>query len=256
MIKFQENTESQSPKMKAVILAAGVGSRIKPLTDNCPKSLLKVAGKPILERMINHILECGIQEIVFVLGYLDTQIKGFVKAKYPDLKAHFIINEKYEQTNTGYSLMLTEIAMKGDGFIKFDADVVFDISVLRRLIASPFETCLCIDRDIQLDAEEVKVVSGDNNRVLKASKNVDPAEAIGESIGIEKISSKTANLLFNELRSMMSKKANQQEYYEAAYEKLISRDVPFHYIDITGLKWTEIDTLSDFDTANRMFATT
>lgn len=256
MIKFKENTESKVPKMKAVILAAGVGSRIKPLTDNCPKSLLKVAEEHILERMINHILKCEIQEIVFVLGYLDHQIEGFVKEKYPDLNVHFILNKKYEETNTGYSLMLTETALNGEGFIKFDADVVFDIGVLRRLIASPFETCLCIDRDIQLDAEEVKVVSGDNNRVLKASKNVDPAEAIGESIGIEKISSKTANLLFNELRSMMSKKANQQEYYEAAYEKLISRDVPFHYIDITGLKWTEIDTLSDFDTANRMFATT
>ncbi|MDP3441250.1 MAG: NTP transferase domain-containing protein, partial [Ignavibacteria bacterium] len=71
--------------MKAVILAAGVGSRIKPLTDNCPKSLLKVGGQTILERMISHIQDCEINEIIFVLGYLDKQIKNFVKKKFPNL---------------------------------------------------------------------------------------------------------------------------------------------------------------------------
>ena len=62
-------------KRKAVILAAGVGSRIRPMTDNCPKSLLKVNGRTILEMMISHIQACGINEVVFVLGYLQEQIK-------------------------------------------------------------------------------------------------------------------------------------------------------------------------------------
>ena len=69
-----------------------MGSRIRPLTDNCPKSLLKVDGKTILEMMISHLQDCGINEVVFVLGYLQEQIKDFVKAKFPDLKVHFITN--------------------------------------------------------------------------------------------------------------------------------------------------------------------
>lgn len=254
MIRFQNKVATKKPVLKAVILAAGVGSRIKPLTDNCPKSLLLVNGTPILGRMISHILACGIEEIIFVLGYLNTQIEGFVKTEFPTLNARFIINEKYAETNTGYSLMLTEKTLKGTGFVKFDADVVFDINVLQRLISSSFATCLCIDRDIQLDAEEVKVVSGENNRVLQASKTVDPDRATGESIGIEKIGPETAALLFKELRSMMRKKTNHKEYYEAAYESLISKGVPFHYLDITGSKWTEIDTQDDFEAANSIFA--
>ncbi|MFT5511353.1 MAG: choline kinase, partial [Hyphomicrobiaceae bacterium] len=113
---------------------------------------------------------------------------------------------------------------------------------------------LCIDRDIQLDAEEVKVLEGENNRVLQASKTVDPSEAVGESIGVEKINSDTARLLFEELGLMMRETTNYQTYYEAAYERLISNDVPFHTVDITGLNWTEIDTHEDFRTANEMFA--
>ncbi|MFT7577954.1 MAG: choline kinase [Alphaproteobacteria bacterium] len=242
------------PSLKAIILAAGVGSRIKPLTDSCPKSLLTVAGMSILERMIGNIQACGINEIILVLGYLNQQIEELVTKKFPDIEATFIFNEKFEETNTGYSLMLTEAAVNGTGFVKFDADVVFEIEILRKLIASPLENCLCIDRDIQLDAEEVKVLEGENNRVLQASKTVDPSEAVGESIGVEKINSDTARLLFEELGLMMRETTNYQTYYEAAYERLISNDVPFHTVDITGLNWTEIDTHEDFRTANEMFA--
>ena len=242
------------PALKAIILAAGVGSRISPLTDDRPKSLLTVAGEPILERMISNIQACGITEVIFVLGYLNWQIEEFVKTKFPDLDAHFIVNERFGKTNTGYSLMLTEPAVGGTSFVKFDADVVFDVEILRMLIASPFENCLCIDRDIRLDAEEVKVLVGENNRVLQASKTVDPTQAIGESIGIEKIDSGTANSLFKELQLMMRNSVNHQAYYEAAYERLISNETPFHTVDITGLDWTEIDTHEDFHAANQMFA--
>jgi len=241
-------------KIKAIILAAGVGSRIRPLTDNCPKSLLKINGKTILEMMLSHIQACGINEVVFVLGYLQNQIKDYVKTQFPDLIVQFITNEKYEVTNTGYSLMLTKDFIQDSTFIKFDADVVFDINILTSLIASEYDNCLCIDKNINLDAEEIKVIIKDDNRVVKASKTVNPVDAIGESIGIEKISGETACTLFNELELMMKDEQYHQEYYEAAYERLIEKDVPFHALDISGLKWTEIDTQEDFMLAENIFS--
>ena len=241
-------------KIKAVILAAGVGSRIRPLTDNCPKSLLKINGKTILEMMISHIQTCGISEVVFVLGYLQDQIKNYVKTQFPDLVVHFITNEKYEVTNTGYSLMLTKNFVLDSTFIKFDADVVFDINILKSLIASEYDNCLCIDKNINLDAEEIKVIIRDKNRVVKASKTVKPLDAIGESIGIEKISSEAAQALFSELELMMKDEQYYQEYNEAVYERLIEKDVPFHALDISGLKWTEIDTQEDFMMAENIFS--
>ncbi|MDA8605303.1 phosphocholine cytidylyltransferase family protein, partial [Gammaproteobacteria bacterium] len=215
---------------------------MRPLTDNCPKSLLKINGKTILEMMLSHIKTCGINEVIFVLGYLQDQIKDYVKTQFPDLIVQFITNEKYEVTNTGYSLMLTKDFVKNSTFIKFDADVVFDINILKTLIASEYDNCLCIDKNINLDAEEIKVIIKDDNRVVKASKTVNPLDAIGESIGIEKISGETAHTLFNDLELMMKDEQYHQEYYEAAYERLIEKDVPFYALDISGLRWTEIDT--------------
>ena len=239
-------------KIKAVILAAGVGSRIRPLTDNCPKSLLMINGKTILEMMISHIQKCGISEIVFVLGYLQDQIKDYVKTQFPDLVAHYITNKKYKETNTGYSLLLTKDLVQNSTFIKFDADVVFDISILKNLIDSEHDNCLCIDKNIHLDAEEIKVIIREENRVVKASRTVNPEDAIGESIGIEKISPEAAHALFSELEIMMKDEQHHQEYYEAAYERIIEKDVPFHALDISGLKWTEIDTKEDFLTAESL----
>lgn len=240
--------------MKAIILAAGVGSRIRPMTDNCPKSLLKVDGKTILEMMLSHLHDCSINEVVFVLGYLEEQIKGFVKANFPDLKSHFITNARYAETNTGFSLMLTKDLIEESTFIKFDADVVFDKNILKKLIECEYANCLCIDKNINLDAEEIKVIVKEDNQVLKASKTVNPKDAVGESIGIEKISSETAKLLFAELEIMMEDEQNHQEYYEGAYERLIAKGVPFHALDISGLKWTEIDTKEDFAAAERIFS--
>ena len=174
--------------MKAIILAAGVGSRIKPLTDNCPKILLKVGNKTILERMVSHIQDCGLNEIIFVVGYLKEQIKDYVKAKFPDLNVSFVTNDRYAETNTGYSLMLAKDLIQDSGFIKFDADIVFDREILKKLIECEHESCLCIDKDINLDAEEIKVIMDNKNRILKANKAVNPKDAVGESIGIEKIS--------------------------------------------------------------------
>ncbi len=159
--------------MKAIILAAGVGSRIRPLTDNCPKSLLKIGGKTILEMMLSHLQDCGIHDVVFVLGYLQDKIKKYVTEHFPNLKVHFITNEQYKETNTGFSLMLALEAIQGSDFIKFDADVVFDKKILKNLIETPFNNCLCIDKNINLDAEEIKVIIDENNLVVKANKSVD-----------------------------------------------------------------------------------
>ena len=239
--------------MKAVILAAGIGSRIKPLTNNCPKSLLKIGDCTILEMMLSNIQACGIDEVVFVLGYLQEQIKEHVKNKFPDLNAHFIINNKYAETNTAFSLMLVKDFIKDSSFIKFDADVVFDKRILEDLIACEHTNCLCIDKNINLNAEEIKVIIDVQNKVLKASKTVNPKDAAGESIGIEKIDAPTARLLFAELEIMMSDKQNYQEYYEGAYERLIKKNIPFYALDITGSQWVEIDTKEDFSTAEKMF---
>lgn len=239
--------------IKAVILSAGVGSRIRPLTDDRPKTLLTIGGIPILERMLTNIRASGIDEIVIVVGYLHEQIQTFVRNKFPELDIRFVINNRYRETNTGYSLMIAEELIAGFPFVKFDGDVVFELEVLQRLLDSDKANCLSIDRNIALDSEEVKVILTGDSRILRVSKTIAPASAIGESIGIEKIDAETGNLLFAELRTMMRSDNNLRQYYEGAYERLIANDIDFHAVDITALNWTEIDTRQDYDTAERIF---
>jgi len=246
-------TQQPASSPKAIILAAGVGSRIRPLTDDCPKTLLTVGGVTILERMLTNIQTCGIDEVVVVLGYLHERVELFVRDTFPDLNVQFVINTRYDATNTGYSLMLAADLVGGSTFVKFDGDVVFDEEILRRLLSGVDENRLCIDRNMQLESEEVKVVLSGETRILRVSKAVPPRDAIGESIGVERITADTADLLFAELRAMMQDVDNLQEYYEGAYERLIAKGVAFHAVDITGLEWTEIDTRQDFDVAEKIF---
>ena len=241
------------PEFKAVILAAGLGSRIRPLTDGCPKTLLTVGDMTILGRMLTTLRSRGIEDVVIVVGYLGQKIDAFVSEHFGDMNIELVTNSRYDETNTGYSLMLAEAFIGGAAFVKFDGDVVFDEEILKRLLAGVDGNYLCIDRNIQLDAEEVKVSLADGSRVALVSKSLAPAEAIGESIGIELINASTSHILFAELRAMMDDPANLQDYYEAAYERLIADGFPFHAVDITGLAWTEIDTRQDYDLANQLF---
>lgn len=244
--------ENNRPPM-AVILAAGIGSRLSPLTDKSAKCLLSVGGSFILERMIRNCLSCGVSQFVLVLGHRADEIRQFVDKTFRGIRVTYVINDRYRDTNTGYSLMLASSVVGTAEFIKFDADVVFDTKILRELVDSHLPNVLCIDRNIALADEEVKVITDDQMRVCEIGKTVDPGRALGESIGIEKISAVTGPLLFAELKVMMESAAHAQEYYEAAYARLVDKGIPFHALDITGMKWTEIDTVEDFAAANVMF---
>jgi len=239
--------------MKAVILAAGIGSRIRPLTDDIHKSLLKIADSTILYRMLTNIRDAGITDVIIVTGYLATMVKTFVTENFPSLRFTFVPNDKYLETNTGYSLMLTKDAVGDSDFIKFDADVVFEQAVLEKLLKYEGATALCIDTNIHLEAEEVKVTLDENGKVVKVGKTLNPHTAQGESIGIEKIGRDAGKLLFAELERLMADVRNYGEYYDDSYTTLVNEGIPFYAVDITGLKWVEVDTHEDYKNAVEIF---
>jgi choline kinase len=240
--------------MKAIILAAGFGSRLRPLTDNSHKSLLLVAGMPIMERMLRSIDEVGIKDVAIVTGYRNQDIENFVPTlQLANLKVTYIHSDKYLVTNTAYSLLLCKDFADGESFVKFDADVAFEVEVLKRLLNHPGDTCLCIDKNIHLDKEEVKVIADENDMVISVGKKLDSSKATGESIGIEKIGAEAGKLLFAELENLMQDEKNFQEYYDDSYTTLVNKGVKFYASDITGLKWVEIDTHDDFARAQEIF---
>ncbi len=246
--------DNNRPPM-AVILAAGIGSRLSPMTDKTAKTLLPVGGSVILERMIRNCLSCGMSQFVLVLGHRAEEIKQFVDKTFRGIRVTYVINDRYHDTDTGYSLMLASRAVGTAEFVKLDADVVFDTKILRALVDSELPNLLCIDPNFALADEEVKVIADDQMQISEIGKSVDPATALGVSIGIEKIGPVAGPMMFAELKEMMASPVHAQDGYEAAYTRLIAKGVPFHALDITGMNWTEIDTAEDFAAANAMFGT-
>jgi len=238
--------------MKVVILAAGVGSRIRPLTDNKPKSLLPIGNKSILERMLENIEVAGIRDVIIITGYLEEQIRNFTYKNFKNLNFTYKRNDIYSETNTGYSLLLAREFVGAGDFVKFDADVVFEFKILKKLINCP-HSALCIDRNINLEAEEVKVRVDESGKIVEVGKSMDPKLALGESIGIEKINSDAGKVLFAELEDLMKDKANYSRYYDDSYPTIVKAGLPMTAVDITGLKWVEIDTHDDYELALKTF---
>ena len=237
----------------AVILAAGQNEELRPITDGGPKCLLSVGGSFLIERMMRNCLSCGIAQFVLVLGHRAEEIRKFVDKTFRGVRVTYVINPRYRETGAGYSLMLAASAVGTSEFIKFDADVVFDVKILRRLVDHELSDVLCIDSQRVLEEKEVKVATDVQMQVLEVGTGIDPTTAQGEYIGIEKISAKTGPLLFAELTAMMDDKGHLLDSTQAAFSRLVDKDVVFQALDITGLDWTEIQTVEDFERANKMF---
>src|SRR5687768_6496711 len=124
--------------MKAVILAAGMGSRLAPLTDVRPKCLVEVLGRPILFRQLDHLAAAGVasSDVVIVGGYKVEVLRDqLAKAGFGDVTVVF--NEMYEPWNNFWSLYTAEPAVRGHDILQFDGDVILDEKILPRMIAAP-----------------------------------------------------------------------------------------------------------------------
>ncbi len=239
--------------MKAIILAAGIGSRIRPLTNDRPKFLLPIGDRLLGQIVMDNLLEAGIREFIIITGYFADKVEIFLKSTYPSVPFTFIHNPLYDKTNTAYSLSLAEKAVGPHEFIKLDGDVLFDTEIINKLKIASKPSCLCMDTNIHLDKEEVKVRVDSSLRVLEVGKKINPKLATGESIGIEKVDVKAGAKLFSILRNLLKKQSNHQEYYDDSYTTLVQKGFPFYAIDISNLDWVEIDTLADYKTALKLF---
>lgn len=237
--------------MKAVILAAGIASRLRPLTDSTPKCLLQVGGRCLLQRAIDGLLQNGFQEFVIVTGYRQQQIVDFLQAQYPSLKVTFIYNELYESTNNIYSLWLTRPYVDKEDILLLDSDILFDPQIVAELLQYEKADALALNQH-ELGEEEIKVIADAENKVLEISKTCSLSQAIGESIGIEKMSAAYVEALFRELERMITQEGLDNVFYERAFERLIPQGHSFYALDTTCYFSVELDTVNDFEQAQKL----
>lgn len=239
--------------MIAVILAAGMSRRLRPLTDTMPKCLLKIGNKSLLQRSVDALISCGINEFVVVTGYRSRMITDFLKDNYPDKIFHFVDNADYDTTNNIYSLWLAMPYVKGRDFLLLDSDILYDFNLLDKVME---EECsaLCVNRH-ELGEEEMKVVVDGNNVITEISKTCCPQAAMGESVGVEKINADYSLALYDELEIMETQENLVDIFYERAFERLIPKGYSFKVVDTTDIFSTEIDTVEDYDMIRREWGT-
>jgi len=228
-------------KMKIIILAAGKGERLLPLTQNTPKPLLDLGnGKTILETQLDAIGECGLQNVILILGYLAEQVEAKVK-KYKDFQIIAVYNPFFEVSNNLASLWMAKHEMD-DEFIVVNGDDIFHPRVLDGLLKAPREKeiCMVIDRKRKYLREDMKVTTR-RNRVYAVSKKIDLKKANGESIGMIRFLENGAKRMRETLEEMMREGIGLNVFWLEALQRLMDEGFPVYYHTIPAKDWAEID---------------
>jgi len=228
--------------MRAVILAAGLGSRLLPHTESRPKCLLKIGGHTILEYQLAALRACGVRDVVLVLGHHGDKIRSHVS-----VPVTFIENTEYASTGSSYSLWLTRELIK-DGFIYVNSDLIFHPRMLQELLDSPHPDGIVIDRSVCLTGDMQKAEM-DGNRILRMSKSMSAELAAAEVVGPAKFSAEGARVLVDYLDDLVRSGERSRWAYEAFAE--VARLRPFVGIDNPGCFWAEVDTPTDLIEASQ-----
>ena len=236
--------------MIGVILAAGMAKRLRPLTDECPKCLLKVGQRTLLQRTVDAVVNAGINELVVVTGYKNNMIVDFLRTNYPSLAIHFIDNPDYAHNNNIFSLWLTRPYTEGKDFLLLDSDILFDPAIVSTIVGEE-GTVLALNRH-ELGEEEIKVIIDHKGDVREISKVCAINKAIGESVGIEKMTADYSKALFQELQRMIVEEGLIDVFYEKAFERLIPQGFTFRIVDTTRFFSIELDTVEDFENAKKL----
>ena len=243
------NPAHQTPAPVAVLLVAGVGERLRPLTLHTPKALVDVGGDTMLGRSLRLLIEHGVEEVVLATGFAEAAVRAATREL--SVPVRLCPNAEYATTQNGMSLLACEEAVAGRDFYKLDGDVLYRREVLERLDAAGEPLSVAVDRGGDLGAEEMKVQISDDRTIRAFGKQLEPASCAGESIGIERVSGVAVSLLFHGLAQ--ARDAGQTHlYYEDVYSVLIERGLRAGMVDVTDLPWTEVDTMDDLERARQM----
>jgi choline kinase len=226
----------------AVVLVAGQGTRLRPLTDDRPKALVQVGDETILGRAARLLAAAGVRRLIVATGYRADAIRAAL-ARSP-IEVTYCHNPDFAVTQNSVSLERCAAAVGARSFFKLDGDVLFHPAVLSRLAAAGAPLAVAVDGRAELGAEEMKVLADPGGRITAFGKELPPAESAGESIGIERVDAAIAPALFEAL-ARASAAGRVDLYYEAIYGELIAAGIEARRVDVTDLPWTEVDTPED-----------
>ena len=237
---------------RAIILAAGQGRRLLPLTADRPKCLLQVAGRLLLEWQVDHLLAAGIADVTVVTGFRTDAVEALVASRWGGRGVQTLFNPFFEAADNLASCWLASGCMSGD-FLLLNGDTLFEAAVLDRLLRSPpAPITLTIDRKDSYDDDDMKVQL-EGTRVRHVSKTLPHDQVQAESIGMLYFRGDGPELFRMAIESAMRHTTSLRLWYLSTIDALAGRG----YVQpcaITGLRWAEIDFPDDLARADALFA--
>ena len=239
--------------MKAIILSAGQGRRLLPLTESSPKCILPIQGQSLIEWQIDELLRCGIDQVVAVLGYGAEQVERILDERYRcSSQIKTLFNPFYNKADNLMSCWLAREEMRED-FILLNGDTLFDSAVLECLLTSPRHP-ITLARDFKpmYDVDDMKVKL-QGNRLLRIGKHLDTQPIDGESIGMLLFRGEGPSLFRTRIEQAARKPEALQQWYLSVIDQLADSGYVWTQ-SIHGMEWIEIDYPVDLDRANKLVA--
>ncbi len=234
----------------AVLLAAGTGSRLRPLTDDAPKCLTVVGGKPILQRLLETFRDNGINKIIVATGYLEHRIREYLEISAQDMTIEYVFNIDYQTTNNIYSLWLVRQQVH-EPFILIESDLVFDSPMLSELtqpdrIAVSHILPWMNGTTVSLDKDD---------KVTEFHMSANPeVEHHYKTVNICSFSLESWYRILDKMDHYISTK-QLNSYYEAVFADLVAHDkLSFQAVIFETKRWYEIDTLEDLKQADKLYS--
>ena len=232
---------------QAVILAAGMGVRLKELNRGIPKGFITLGDdKPIIEYSIDALLACGIKDIIIVTGFMDEYYEN-LRSRYPQIKT--VRNEKYSETGTMYSLGCARHLLEAD-FILLESDLIYEIRAIKELLQSPNKDSILISG--KTDAGDEVYVEADGDWVKQISKDKKTLNSIaGEFVGISKLSYEFY------LKLIQTAEEGFDSIFLISYDKdclvAVAEKNHLGFLKIKNLLWAEIDDVSQLNKAQKVW---
>ena len=234
--------------MKAVILAAGQGTRIRAVHGERPKCLIEVDDTTILDHQLEALSIVGIKDVAIVVGYEKEQIINHITRKPSNVqRIYFIENPAFAITNNIYSLWLALEWVRGDSFIVLNADVIFDADVLNIAVRTEAPISMIVD-PLWRDETMKVIIYGD--RITQMSKKISREQFSGTYIGITVFSKVIQARFFDKMRTVISA-GRVNEFFNVAVQELVDAGVHVGYTSTDGMAWAEIDDPTDLSFAQQ-----
>ena len=245
--------------MQAIILAAGMGKRLKELTRDNTKCMVKVNGVTLIERMLKQLDKLNLSKVVIVVGYEGKKLINYIGGLKIDTPITFIDNPVYYKTNNIYSLSLAKEYLCMEDTILLESDLIFEDDVLKELVEDERDTLALVDKyESWMDGTCVKLDEYDNIVAFVPGKSFDfkEKEEYYKTVNIYKFSKHFSQDIYVPFLEAYCSALGENEYYEQVLRVITMLDTPgIKGMRLSGQKWYEIDDVQDLDIAETLFAT-